>query len=467
MKSALSLLSILLLTSAVHAQSGKPLNVVLITADDMNWDSTGVNGCTVPNITPHIDKLAGEGILMREAHSTIPVCQPVRATMSTGLYPQNNGARGFQPIGDDVRTMNQVFDEAGYLISMFGKTPHYKPFEKWCVDYMVHANDLDVGRNPEKFREHTAKFLAMAKEQGKPFFHHVNCQDPHRPFSWSGEKGSEGTYPPVSRVIKASEVEVPKFLEPYPEIRQEVADYYTCVHRFDECVGAVLDELKKAGHEKDTIVMLFAGDHGMAFPFGKANVYANSSKATMILRWPEVIPAGKIDEEHMVATIDMAPTLLDAAGLPPLKDIDGRSFLAIAKGQKQAGWDQIITLFHQTSGNNKLEMRCVRTKDSAYIWNAWSDGKHKYKAENMSGVSWKRMLEAAETDPRMKQRTDFYTFRTPQEFYLVSDDAVERNNLIKDPKYAGQIAAKQKVLEKWLVDIKDPLLGQFQELIKE
>ena len=67
MKFALGLLSLLL----VATLNGKPLNIVLITADDMNWDSTGVNGCTVPNITPHIDKLASEGILMREAGRAI------------------------------------------------------------------------------------------------------------------------------------------------------------------------------------------------------------------------------------------------------------------------------------------------------------------------------------------------------------------------------------------------------------
>lgn len=464
MKFAFGLVCILITATAIQA---KPLNVVLITADDMNWDSTGVNGCSVPNITPHIDKLASEGILMREAHSTIPVCMPVRATMSTGMYPQNNGARGFEPIKQNVQTINELFHEAGYLISMLGKTPHYKPFGKWHVDYKVHAKDLDVGRNPEKFREHTAKFLAMASRQGKPFFHHVNCQDPHRPFLWGGEKGSEGTYPPVSRKIKANEVEVPAFLENFPEIRQEVADYFTCVHRFDQCVGAVLDELKKAGHDKDTIVLLFAGDHGMAFPFAKANVYANSSKATMILRWPGQIPEGQIDEDHLVATIDVAPTLLDAAGLPALKRADGRSFLKIARGEKQEGWTQVITMFHRTSGKNELEMRCVRTKDAAYIWNAWSNGKHKYRAENMAGVTWKRMLEAAETDPKMKERCDYYIYRTPQEFYMLSDDAGERNNLIKDPKYAAEIAKRQKALEKWLTDIKDPLLGKFQKIIKE
>ena len=464
MKFAFGLLTLLALSLSLHAEKPRPLNIVLITADDMNWDSLGCTGSTVPNITPHIDKLAAEGILFKQAHATIPVCQPVRATMHTGLYPQNSGCRGFGPIKDEVKTINEVMQEAGYLISMLAKTPHYKPYEKWCVDYTVHAKELDVGRNPEKFRKHTAKFLKMAAEQDKPFFHHVNCQDPHRPFFWSGEKSHEGTYPPIRREIKPEEVEVPKFLEDLPKVREEVAEYYSCVYRLDECVGAVMDELKKAGRDKDTLVMFFGGDHGMAFPYAKSNTYDNGTRAALILRWPEVIPAGQVDNDHLVATIDMAPTLLEAARLPALKNIDGRSFLTIAKGEKQDGWDKVVTMYHETFSKRLLEMRCIRTKDKAYIWNAWSDGKQTYRAENMSGKTWKAMLEAGKTNPEIQKRCDFYLYRTPEEFYVVSEDPVERTNRIKDPKFEKDIAAFKNELKEWLKDKNDPLLKQFREL---
>ncbi len=447
--------------------NAKPLNIVLITADDMNWDSVGCNGSQIPDITPNIDRLATEGVLFREAHATIAVCLPVRATMHTGLYPANNGARGFEPIREDVSTLNEVLDDAGYLISMLAKTPHYRPIEKFRVDYLVHAEKLDVGRNPEKFAEHTRKFLTMAAEQDKPFFHHVNCQDPHRPFLWSGEEASEGTFPPASRLIQAEEVEVPAFLEDLPDVRQEVADYFTCVHRLDECVGAVMQELKAAGHDRDTLVVFFGGDHGMAFPFAKANVYANSSRATLILRWPGVIPAGQVDEEHLVATIDLMPTLLEAAELPLLDNIDGRSFLAIAKGTQQHGWDQVITMFHETHGKNQLEMRCLRSREAAYIWNAWSDGKRTYLAENMAGKSWQAMLDAAQTNPELQSRCDFYLKRVPQEYYRLDSDHAERNNLINDPAYAQEIHSKQQQLKAWLTEMNDPLLDQFQQLMKQ
>ena len=442
----------------------KPLNILLITADDLNWDSLGCTGCKISDITPHIDRLASQGMLFREAHSTVTVCQPVRATMSTGLYTINSGCLGFQPIRKDVTTMNEVMHRNGYLISMLAKTPHYQPFEKWCVDYKVEAKELMVGRSPEKFREHTRKFLALAAKEGKPFFHHVNCQDPHRPFLWHGEKSHEGTFPPVTREIRPDEVEIPGFLEKLPEIRQEVADYFTCVHRLDQCVGAVLDELKAAGHDKDTLVLFYGGDHGMSFPFAKSNTYENSSRGSLIVRWPGVVPAGKVDDQHMIATIDIAPTLLDAAGLPPIKNIDGRSFLPIARGGTQEGRDKVFTMYHETFSKRQLQMRCVRTRKAAYIWNAWSDGKQTYRAENMSGKTWKAMLKASETDPKMKARCEFYLKRVPQEYYRLKGDPTERRNLINDPEYADEIATMRKQVEQWLKSMNDPLLPEFQKL---
>jgi N-sulfoglucosamine sulfohydrolase len=127
---------------------------------------------------------------------------------------------------------------------------------------------------------------------------------------------------------------------------------------------------------------------------------------------------------------------------------------------------QVITMFHETHGKNKLEMRCLRTREAAYIWNAWSDGEHTYRAENMAGKTWKAMLKAAETDPEMKARCDFYLKRVPQEYYRLNGDPVERKNLINDPACAQDIQSKQQQLEAWLTEIHDPLLGQFQELIR-
>ena len=78
------------------------VNVLFITADDMNYDSPGVCGCAVENITPNIDRLAAEGIRFENAHVTIAVCQPSRSCLMTGRYPHRNGSEGFEPIDLDI-----------------------------------------------------------------------------------------------------------------------------------------------------------------------------------------------------------------------------------------------------------------------------------------------------------------------------------------------------------------------------
>lgn len=122
-----------------------------------------------------------------------------------------------------------------------------------------------------------------------------------------------------SRYVRPEEVRgVPGFLEDLPEVRREVAQYYTNVRRLDDCVGAVWKALKDEGAEQDTLLMFYGGDHGMSFPFAKSNDYESSSRGAFILRWPGVIQSGGVDHEHLVSTVDFTPTLLDAAGLPAI-----------------------------------------------------------------------------------------------------------------------------------------------------
>jgi N-sulfoglucosamine sulfohydrolase len=442
-----TLLVLLLALSAVMTSAAEPtakrLNILFFTADDMNFDSSDVCGGPIKNLTPNLDRLAAGGLRFQQAYSTVAVCQPVREIMQTGMYPHRNGAMGFFPIKPDVRTLNQQLHEAGYLISMFGKGPHHLPKEKFFAD----VADDSISRHPSKLAEATRKFLKMAREQGRPFFHNVNCYDPHRPFIGINGTNDLAQGEPPSRWIKPDEIAaVPGFLEDLPEIRRELAGYYTNVRRLDDALGAVLKVLQEEGFADNTIVMLYAGDHGMSFPFAKSNDYENSSRGALILRWPGVTKAGSVDTKHLVSTLDFAPTLLDAVGLPPLPGIDGRSFLPALKGETMTGWDRVYTFYNAAFANKWLPMRCVRTIDRAYIWNAWSDGQQEYHTENMAGLTWKALLAAAATNPAIKARTDFYLHRVPEEFYDLTNDRCERANLIGDPSRQNEIESMRNDL---------------------
>jgi N-sulfoglucosamine sulfohydrolase len=435
MKFLTTLLAALLLQPLTALNAVPKLNILLFMADDMNFDSSGVYAGPIKDLTPHIDGLARQGLRFERAYTVVAVCQPSRQVMLTGRYPHRSGSMGFFPLNAEVRTLNDQLHDAGYLISTLGKNPHHQP-----------ADDK-IARHPSKLAEATRAFLRKARGQGRPFFHNVNCYDPHRPFiGMRGPDDLAGGEEP-SRRVKVEEITcVPGFLEDLPDIRRELAGYYTNVRRLDDALGAVLRVLAEEGFADNTIVVFWGGDHGMSFPFGKSNCYENSSRGALIVLWPGVTKAGAADSAHLVSTLDFTPTLLEAAGLSALPDLDGRSFVPVLRGETMPGWDRVFTFYNAAFGNRWLPMRCIRTRDRAYIWNPWSDGQREYATENMSGLTWKAMLAAAETNPELKTRTDFYLRRTPEEFYDLTTDRDERHNIISD-------ASRRKEIETLRADL--------------
>ena len=445
--------SFLLLLAVAGSSTAAPPNVLFFSSDDMNHDSTAVYGGPIKDLTPNVDKLASSGMRFADAYSTVAVCQPVRQTMFCGLYPHRSGSLGFFPVRPEVVTLHMRLREAGYLISRFGKGKHMQPDAQFCTD----VGDDTMSRHPKRLAAATRDFIRLAKERGKPFFHNVNCYDPHRPFI--GMKGpddlAEGE--PPSRRVKTEEITtVPGFLEDLPEIRRELAGYYTNVRRMDDALGAVLAVLEEEGVADNTIIVFFGGDHGMSFPFGKSNSYDNSSRIAFIVSWPKVIRPGSVDNAHMVTTLDFTPTLLEALALPAIPGIDGRSFLPVLKGETLPGWDKVFTQYNAAFGNNWLPMRCIRTREHSYIWNAWSDGEKKYQTENMAGLTWKAMVAAAENNPAIRKRTDFYSLRVAEEFYDLKADPFERSNLIESPEHKASVESMRAELLAMMRKTGDP-----------
>ena len=463
----------LALAPQVFGAEEKRLNVLLITADDMNYDSLGVTGCKTPDISPNLDKLAAQGMRFENAHLAIAVCQPSRSVLMTGLYPHRNGAMGFEPIKTDVPTLEESLHAAGYLNGIMAKVAHLAPISKFCWDTVVEAQQLGQGKDPARYYTHSKTFFEQAKSAGKPFFLMANCQDPHRPFPGSeGEKAQEANlkgrktvrFPDASRYYKPEEITIPGFLPDLPDIRKEFAQYFTAVHRCDEAVGNILKALQETGFEENTVVF-FLSDNGISMPFSKANCYRTSTRTPLMVRWPGTVKPGAVNRDAMVCTTDFTPTVLEILGLKQIKDVDGRSFLPILKGRKQDGRDEVFTVFNETSARKDYPMRCVRTKRYGYIWNAWVDGKVVYQAEGMSGLTFAAMRTAAATDPKIAERVKMCQLRAVEEFYDLEADPNEMNNLIADPKLKGTIDKMRADLVKAMTKTKDPLLGDFKELI--
>jgi N-sulfoglucosamine sulfohydrolase len=451
-----------LLLSGIARAGSRPPNVLLITADDMNWDSPGVYGGQVRGITPNIDRLAREGMRFTRAHVTAAVCQPSRSALMTGRYPHRNGAEGFQPIREDVPTLQESLREGGYLNGIMAKNSHLAPRAKFCWDFYVTPDELGMGRDPSLYYRRSREFFARAKAARQPFFLMANSQDPHRPFAGSAEEiKTYGRAMPVRRTIQASEAAVPGFLPDLPGVRKELGEYFTSVYRCDETVGEVLRSLAEEGLEENTLVM-FLSDNGMSFPFSKTNCYLNSTKAPWIVRWPGRIKAGSAASDGYVSGIDFMPTILDAARLPQVSGMDGRSFLPMLEGHRARGRDRVFTVFHETSAKKRFEMRCVQNARFGYIWNAWSDGRTQFRNEAQGGLAYQAMVAAAASDPRVAERVKFFLYRAPEEFYDLAADPSALKNLIAVPSHVREIDRMRSDLREWMARTGDPLSGAYR-----
>lgn len=446
----------------------RPLNVLLITADDLNYNSVGAYGCTIPDITPNIDKLAGQGMRFTNAYVNISICQPSRQSMMTGRYPHRNGALAFDPIDHDVPTLQEELNKVGYLNAIIGKEEHLKPMDKFCWDFCIREEDvasgLGIGRDPNLYYQYTSAFLSKASQDGKPFFLMANTHDPHRPFAGSDQElrswGED--LPKFTRQITSEQVSVPEFLPDLPEIRKELAEYYTSVYRCDQVVGAILKALDESGYADHTIVM-FMSDNGISLPFGKGNCYLNSNKTPWIIRWSGQVQEGAIDSTHFISGIDYMATILHALHLSKVPEMDGYSFLPILKGQKQKGRDMVFTQMHNLFSGRKYPMRCVQREEYGYIVNFWSDGDFHFTGDALSGRTFKAMKQAADSNEAIVERVDLLRFRIKEELYDFRIDPNGQLNLAEDPEYIETKKGLKELMRAQMRKSDDPLLNEFEE----
>lgn len=439
--------------------------LVLITADDLNWNSVGAYGCTTPECTPNIDALAASGVRFEYAHVTIAVCQPSRGALMTGRYPHRSRQEGFHHInGSHVPLLTEELRKAGYLNGILGKVGHSSPKQEFRWDFSRDMPELGWGRTAELYHGSTKQFLSMAKEQDKPFFLMANAHDPHRPFHGNdaGLYGKEGiTYPAPSRVYAPEEVAVPGFLPDLPDVRREMAEYAGSVRRCDDVVGQVVAALKEAGEYENTLIM-FLSDNGMAFPFSKSNCYLHSTKTPWICCWPGMIAPGAVDNEHFISGIDFMATALEAAGAAVPAGLDGKSFLNVLRGRKDASRNRVFTQFHETWARRRYPMRCVQDRRFGYIFNPWSDGEREFKNESQAGRTFKAMQQAGEGNTEIADRVNLFQYRVVEELYDFEKDPDALHNLVDDPECRGELNRLRGELEEWMVEYGDLALDAFR-----
>jgi len=410
-------------------------NFVIFVADDMAWDDCGAYGHPAIH-TPHIDRLAREGMRFDQAWLTCSSCSPSRCSMLTGRYPHATGAGELHlPLPADQVLLTTPLREAGFWTASVGK---------WHLGNAAIAQmDLVKQGGGPSGCEFWVPVL-QDRPRDKPFFLWLAAVDPHRGYS-------PNTFDPPHSGDAAV---VPPYLPDCPETRRDLAMYYDEIARLDSFVGKVLEELQRQEVLEDTFI-LFLSDNGRPFPRCKTTVYDSGVKTPFIVRYPRLVQAGS-STDRLVSTVDIAPTVLSLAGLEPLPSFQGVSFVPLLRNAT-ATVRKYAFAEHNWHDYAALE-RGVRSERYNYIRNWRPDLPGTPPADAVRSPTYEEMQrrqKAGELPAR--QATCFATPRPVEELYDTQADPHALNNLADDAEYAEVLQELRAALVEWQRKVGDQI----------
>ncbi len=425
------------------AQSANRPNVILFIADDLAWEDTGAYGN--PKVrAPNIDRLAREGLRFTRAFVTISSCSPSRSSLITGRYPHSADAEQLHwPLPAEQVTFVEKLKAAGYWTAASGKW-HLGAAVKNRFDLVDDPGEAGFQTDPK-----TGKMLAkddsgaagwlptmQRRPKDKPFFLWFAALDPHRDYVENS----------IPNPHKPSDVIVPPHLPDTPEVRSELALYYDEITRLDDNVGKVIAELERQGVADNTLI-LFISDNGRPFPGAKTTMYDFGIRTPLIARWPKGIRRGLV-ADGLVSSVDIAPTILQLAGLPIPATVQGKSFVSMLTNPKA----KIRAAIYAEKNWHDYEdrVRAVRTARFKFIRNDYPDlagtpSADAGRSPTMDAI--RRLHKEGKLTPL--QSRIFQAPRPAEELYDVVADPNETNNLATNPRYAKTLAELRAKLKQW------------------
>ena len=440
-------LLILLVGLSVWARAGERPNMVFIIADDMNWNDCGVYGNPVVR-TPNIDGLAKDGMLFRHAYLTANSCSPSRSSIITGRYPHNTGAEQLHwPLPSASVTFVEKLKGAGYYTAAAGKWHLGEGvkdrfddiFEASMAGFILPTGD---GKEPPKMIAKApsgceAWIPALQnRPKDQPFFLWLAALDPHREYE-------DGSLDPPHR---KEEVIVPPHLPDTPEVREDLRLYYDEIGRLDLYVGRVVAELERQGVADNTLI-LFITDNGRPFPRDKTSLYDGGIRTPWIVKWPAGVKSGQ-ESKSLVSAVDIAPTFLDLAGVPPVATFAGVSFAPVLKDSSVSVRDYVFAEDHWHDYED--HGRSIGTQRYKLIRNDYFDLAATPSADAGRSLTWQSMLKLqGEGSLTTVQQACFVTPRPEFELYDLVNDPNELRNLVGVDALGPVLARLKRELAAW------------------
>lgn len=411
-----------------------PPNFIFFIADDISQEDLGCYGNPALQ-TPHLDRLAREGMVFENAYLTISSCSPSRCSIITGRYPHNTGAPELHtPLPAGQFVFPEALKLAGYHTVLSGK--HH------MGDAVNRAFDrVTKGKGPGKEGDWVE--ILRDRPMGRPFFCWFASTDAHR----------EWQINPEAPVYAPQAVVVPPYLIDGPETRQDLANYYHEVSRTDTYVGKLLEELERQGCAEETY-LIYCSDNGRPFPRCKTRLYDSGIRTPLIVWCPGKVISGR--SRSLVSSIDLAATFLELAGLPPAASVQGVSLAPIFR-------DPTVTVRDYAFAEHNWHVyqaheRMVRFGNWLYIRNAWPDRQNLCVESDPTFPSGRELWAAREAGHLVpSQRGLFLKPQPVEELYDVTGDRHQLNNLIADLTSGGVLQEARALLDQWIHETGDSI----------
>ncbi len=425
----------------------EPRNVVFILSDDHRYDAMSFLDHQFAE-TPEMDRLAENGVYLKNAFVTTSLCSPSRASILTGLYTFRHRVIDNQRlVPEGTVYFPQYLQKAGYSTAFIGKwhmgshTDEPRPgFDHWVSfkgqgvylppnpNYTLNVNGRRVkqkGYITDELTDYAIDWLSGQKPDDKPFFLYLSHKAVHSNFTPA--ERHEGSLADLPFNRPASEADTdenyagkPRWLRdqrnswhgvdfPYHsdlDIEKYYKRYCEALKGVDDSIGRVMTQLEKMGIRDETLV-IYMGDNGFMFGehglIDKRVAYETSIRVPMLMHCPDLFEGGSVVEE-MVANIDIAPTIMQAMGLKKPPHMDGDSFISLSQGAEIPWRDYFLYVYYWEKN----------FPQSPTVFSLRSD---RYKLINYYGL-W-----------------------DADELYDLQADPQEANNLLYDPEY-GEIATR-------------------------
>ncbi|UYQ90953.1 sulfatase [Chitinophaga horti] len=427
-----------------YAQTKRP-NIIIFIADDVSYNDLGCMGHPLIK-TPAIDKLAENGLRFTNAYLTTSSCSPSRASILTGRYPHNTGAAELHsdiPAGQVA--FPKVLKEHGYYTAQAGKwhlgTSGIKPAGVFLDAFDRVGGSSAEGGGPGG--EQLWVDYLQQRPKDKPFFMWFAAQDAHR--DWDDA--------PKPVQYNEGDIKVPANLIDSKATRTDFVRYYEEVSRFDAYVGKVVEELKAQNILDNTFIVVMA-DNGRPFPRNKTRMYDEGIKTPFVLHWPAGITGVNQSSASLLSVIDIAPTLLELAGIAPVASIQGRSFKKLLTDPK-AKFRNYVFAEHNWHSFKAYE-RMVRTDQYVYIENGLPELSNVGATDIMGGASGKELKKHHQQGTTTPLQSAI--FQVPQPRYELYDYVKDKDQLVNLYGRKGYTARQQqlaKVLRTWQTETGD------------